>query len=154
MAGLNLCVNWIDVALASGSYKTMCAIKAGADQMVRIKSIWQSSAGIAGDAEPLSVRLCRIVADSGTGTGTTPQKLNNALTATPRSTCRNNFTVEPTESGTAPYIFPHKSHPQGASSKECSFDDVFVNEDTEIAVQIKLPSGGAINNTGHVIIEE
>lgn len=155
MAGLNCSVNWDDVTLAVGSYKTVASVNAPANHMVRVKSLWVCANGVAGDAEHLYVRLCRVTETTGTGDTITPQKLNNALTATPQSVARVNFTAEPTADGTLPYIFPHKIHPQGSSAKDCSFDDVYIKEDTELSVQVKVPSGGtAVKCSGHLIIEE
>jgi hypothetical protein len=155
MAGLNCSVNFDDVTLAVGSYKTVASVQAPANHMVRVKSLWVCANGVAGDAEHLYVRFCRVTGATGTGTAITPQKLNNALTATPLSTARVNFTVEPTADGTLPYIFPHKIHPQGASAKEASFDECFIKEATELSLQVQVPSGGtAVKCSGHLIIEE
>lgn len=154
MAGLNLSVNFDDVALVVGSYKTVAAVQAPANQMVRIKGFWVCTNGIAGDAEHIYVRLTRTTA-SGTGTTITPVKLNNALTATAQCVCKVNFTVEPTLDGTLPYIYPHKIHPQGASAKDCSFDEVYIKEGCQIALQVQVPSGGTIVKcSGHLLIEE
>lgn len=156
MAGLETSVNFEDVQLASaGTWKTIVSVKAPTNQMVRIKSLAVHGEGIAGDAAPVEGRWVRVTADSGTGTATTPIKLNNALTATVQAAARVNFTAEPTESGTNPYIFPFKVHPQGGLVRDHWGDGFFIKEATEIALEMKIPSGGTqFNVTGHVILEE
>jgi hypothetical protein len=155
MAGLNLSVNFDDVTLSVDAYKTVASIQAPTNHMVRVKSLWVCANGVAGDAEHLYVRLCRVTGATGTGTAVTPQKLNNGLSCAALSTARVNFTGEPTADGTLPYIYPHKIHPQGASAKEASFDECFIKEGTELALQVKVPSGGTpVECSGHLIIEE
>lgn len=154
MARLKLCVNFEDYELAANAWKTAAAIKAPANQMVAITNLWVSMNGVAGDAEHAKVRLRRIQAGTGTGTTVTPAKVDNTRTATPQSTARVNFTVEPTDDGDLT-LYPHKVHPQGASSKDTTFSDVVLKEGTEIALQIKLPNGAtAVKTDGHVEIEE
>lgn len=155
MAGLNLSISFDDVTLTVGSFKTVLCVKAPTNQMVRVKSIWQAFSGVAGDAAPLDVRLMRTTAASGTGITVVAQKLCTSLSATAQTTARKNFTVEPTADGTDPYLYWHKVHPQGASAKESTFDECFIKEGTELALQIKVPSGGtAVTTSGHMIVEE
>jgi hypothetical protein len=155
MAGVGLSVNFDNVALAVGSFKTVAAVKAPTNQMVRLKSFGFSTDGIAGDAVPLEYRLARITAASGTGTATTPIKLNNAMTVTVQTTARKNFTSEPSDSGTAPYLYPGLIHPQGGLSRDVTFDDIFIDGGTELALQVKVPTGGtAVNATGCLLVEE
>jgi len=154
MAGLKASVNFFDVELAVASWKTIASIKAPANQPVRILKFVLTGNGVAGDAEPCDVRLTRITADSGTGTATTPIKLNNALGATVQSVARVNFTAEPTESGTAPYLYPQKFHPQSGVMHDVTFDDCFIAHATEICLEAQVPAGSAIDVTGHIIIEE
>lgn len=156
MAGLETSLNFEDVQLAAaGSWKTVVSVKAPTNQMVRVKTIAISGEGTAGDAKPVECRLVRVTADSGTGTASTPIKLNNALTATVQAAGRVNFTAEPTESGTSPYMYPFKFHPQGSFVFEKSFDTLYVKEATELAVECKIASGGTqINVSGHLVLEE
>jgi len=155
MARLNLCVNWDDFQLGVDAWKTVASVKAPANQMVAVKGFWVCGNGVAGDAEHLKVRLRRVVADSGTGTTFVPVKTNNVMTATAQCTARVKFTVEPTDSGTDQSIYPHKTHPQGSSTKDCTFEDAVIKEGTELALQVKVPSGGvAVYTDGHLNIEE
>lgn len=155
MAGVNCSLNFEDVAGVAGSWKTVAAICAPTNQMVRIRRVKIAGEGTAGDGKPIGVRLTRITAASGTGTSATPQKLNNALGLTVQTTARVNFTVEPSESGTTPYAYVGKFHPQGGFVDDLPFDDLMLEVATELALQVKIPSAeSAINMTGHVIFEE
>lgn len=157
MARLDCCVNFRNLQLAAAAtWKTMASIEAPAEQMIAIKRIKITGNGIAGDAEPIEVRLTRVEASSGTGTATTPQKINNALTATPQATARVAFSSEPTEDGTDPYLYPSKFHPQGGSVDELTFDgEIIVAEGTELALEMQVPTAGTqIYVSGHIIYEE
>lgn len=160
MAGLKLSHSFRDVVLSVGSWKSVASWRAPGgggtnDQMVRLSSLKLAASGQSGDAEALGFRIARVQAGTGTGTSQAPQKLNNALTAVPRSTCRHTFTAEPTDDGTSPYLFEDKFHPQGGDVQNWEFDDFLVKEGTEVAVQIIVPTGGtAIKVSGHIIGEE
>jgi hypothetical protein len=156
MAGLKCSVNFDDADLPVNSWKTVCALKAPTNQALQVLKANFFPNGVSGDAEHLDFRLTRITAASGTGTATTPIKLDNRLSTTPQATARIDFSAEPTEDGTAPYIYPGRCHPQGALMMEVIFDDAFIKEGTELALQIKVPSGGASTTDarGHIIYEE
>jgi len=155
MAGLNCSANFEDVAGTAGSWKTLLTLKAPTNQMLRIRRVKICGLGTAGDAKPIGVRLTRVSQGTGTGTTKTPQKLNNALTVTVQATQRINFTVEPTEDGTDPYLYAGKFHPQGGLVDDLPFDDLIVKENTEVALEVKIESGQtAITMSGHLIYEE
>lgn len=155
MAGLNLQLPFFEVTLTVNAWKTAAAIKAPTNQMLRVKGAKLATDGIAGDAQPLLFRLARITPGNGTATSATPQKTNDAMTATPQSTGRINFTAEPTDDGTAPYTYADAFHPQGGLAEPMEFDEVYVKEGKELALQIKVPSGGtAVKVTGHLKYEE
>jgi len=154
MARLRLCGNWEDVALAVGSWKTVASVKAGADQVELIKRVRLATDGIAGDAKPLEFRMQRVTAGTGTGVTVTASKLNETNGTTPRSVFRNNFTAGPTEASNG-VLGQDKFHPQGGEYQDFSFEDLEVAQGNEIAVQVKVPSGGtAVNCSGHIIYEE
>lgn len=155
MARLKASLNFFDVQLAAGAWHTVAAIKAPANAPVQILKYVITGSGIAGDAVPCDVRFTRITADSGTGTTTTPIKLNNGIDATVQSVARVDFgggANEPTESGTAPYLYPQKFHPQSGIMADVTFDDCFVKEGTEIALEAYAPV--SIDVTGHIVFEE
>jgi len=160
MAGLNLSHSFRDVTLSVGSWKTVASWRAPGgggtnDQMVRLSSLKLASNGQSGDSEALGIRLARVQAGTGTATTQTPQKVNNALSAVPRSICKVNFTAEPTDDGTSPYLFEDKFHPQGGNVQNWEFDEFIVKEGTEVAVQLMVPTGGtAVKVSGHLIGEE
>lgn len=155
MAGLKCCANFEDILTVVGSWKTVISLRATLYDIVRVCRVKIHGEGIAGDAKPVAVRLTRVVASSGTGTTGLAIKLNNAFPLTPETVVRYNFTVEPTETGTTPYLYVSKFHPQGGQADDITFDDLMIDSGTELALQIKVPAGGtAINVTGHIIIEE
>jgi hypothetical protein len=155
MAGVKCSVNFAAVSTAVGSYKTIASVRAPTNQMVKLLSFAAHANGIAGDAQPLPFRLCRVTAGSGTGTSTTPIKLNNALTVTVQATARVNFTAEPTADGTDPYLLPGLFHPQGGIVREVEFSEVYLKEATELALQVQVPTGGtAVTLTGSLTVEE
>ncbi len=141
MSGFNLVLPFEDLDTVANAWKTCAALKAPSDQMLLItRGEWFPN-GVAGDAKHLKARIVRITADSGTGTGTTPKKLNNALGCTPRAVGRINFTVEPT---VGDVLFPSHVHPQGAFARELRFDGLVVEEGTEVALQVFLASGQTV----------
>jgi hypothetical protein len=155
MAGLGESVNFAAVATTVASYKTIASVRAPANQMVQLKGFSAHAAGVAGDAAPLPFRLCRVTAGTGTGTATTPIKTNNGLTCTPQATARVNFSAEPTADGTEPYLYPGLFHPQGGITREVEFNDCWIKEGTELALQVQVPTGGtAVTLTGHLLVEE
>lgn len=154
MAKLNLCVSWEDVALVAGSWKTVAGIQAGTDQVVSLKRVRLATSGVAGGAKPLEFRLHRITAASGTGTAFTPVTVNESNTTTKRSTCRVNFSAEPTLTANK-YLFQDKFHPQGGLAHEYSFSDVEIAAAAETVIQVKLPSAETVVNcSGHAVYEE
>jgi hypothetical protein len=156
MAGLRFSVNAEDVPLAVAAWKTVCSVRAPTNQAVQCLRAAMFPEGVDGAAKPLGVRLTRITAGNGTATSTTPIKLDNRLSTTVQSTARRHFTgTEPTEDGTAQYLFVGKTHPQGALIQEVTFDDVFIKEGTEVALQLFVPTGGSgVNCTGNFYCEE
>ena len=155
MAGVGLSIGFDEVELVVDAWKTVASVKAPANQMVKLNSIALHADGIAGDAKPLLLRLARVVAGSGSASAATPQKLNNALTVTPQTTARKNFTTEPTADGTDPYIRPGLFHPQGGIIRDDTFSGLYLKEGSELAVQVKVPSGGvAVKVTGGAEVEE
>lgn len=156
MAGLKSSIAFEDVATAgSATWKTIASVKAPTNQMLRLLRVKICGEGIAGDAKPLGVRLARVTAASGTATTGTMVKLNNALSATVQAVGRTNFTVEPSLDGTTPYLYSGKFHPQGGQVDDLAFEDCYLKEATELALQVYTPSGGsAINVSGHIEVEE
>ncbi|MFH0903175.1 MAG: hypothetical protein V2A73_21310 [Pseudomonadota bacterium] len=155
MAGNVFCIGFTDVVTVVNTWKTMASIRAPTNQMVHVKRVKVVGAGIAGDAEPLGVRLARVTAGTGTRTVAVAQKLNNALPCAVQSTVCVNFTAAPTDSGTDPWLYPSRFHAQGGQADDVTFDDLWIAENTELALQVRVPSGGtAITATGHIVAEE
>ena len=154
MAGLRACVNF-DATTAADAWKGACSIAAPTNQMVKILKVKLTGTGTAGDAVPVEARFTRITKGTGTATAATPQKLNNALTATVQTTAKHTFTIAPTEDGTAPYLYYGGFHPQGGLSDDLTFDEFTVKENTEVLLEVKVPSGGAAGNVrGNIVFEE
>lgn len=153
MARLEFSAGFTDVATAAAAWKTVLSLRAATNQLVAVKRVKIHGAGIAGDAEPFRMRLARVVAGSGSATAGTCLKLNNAIGATVQSVARINFTVEPTNDGTDPYLYPDKFHPQGGKGDETTFDNLVIAHNTELAVQVYAPAGTTAVS-GHVIAEE
>ena len=154
MAGLRCSVNFDMTDVAADAWKTVCALKAPTNQMLKLLKANFFPNGTTGDAPHIDLRLTRITAASGTGTAVTPIKLNNAFSCTPQATARMAFTSEPTEDGTSPYIYPSRTHPQGALMNEVVFDEVGIKEGTELALQCKVVTTTGIDPRGHLIYEE
>lgn len=156
MARVNICLGFTDAATVAGAWKTLASLRAPANQIVALKRVRLHGEGIAGDAKPIGVRLCRITPGNGSATTVTPLKLNNALSLTVQTVGRITFTgTEPTDDGTAPYLMPDKFHPQGGKGDEMTFDDFLIANGTELALQVLVPSGQtAIPVSGHMVAEE
>ena len=154
MAGVGICLNFEDVALSAGNWKTVASLKAPAQIMVKGRSLKFAGEGVAGDAKPIGVRLHMITADSGTATSSTPVKTNRAHTVTVQTAGRVNFTAEPTLTSNE-LLFLDKFHPQGGVYNVFLPLDFVLEKATEIALQMKLPaSQTVINVSGHVLAEE
>jgi hypothetical protein len=164
MAGLNVAVNFSNVACVVGSWKTICGVTAptgsGLQQMLRVKSFSLAFDGTDGVAKPLEYRLVRATISTGTNTTATAYKLCNSFGATPRTVGHVNYTVEPTYGGSAiddttPQFFRGLVHPQGGVIREVTFDEVIVEHGTDLVLQVKIPSAGSIvNATGCIVVEE
>lgn len=155
MACLEVSAGFTDVTLSVNAWKSVVSIKAPANQMIRIRSLKFCGNGIAGDAEPCGLRWADVQASTGTATTYTPQKVNRQIGVTVQSVTRHTFTAEPTDNGTAPYIFPDKFHPQGGISNSFEFSNFIIQAGGEMALQLFVPTGGtAIKVSGHVLYEE
>lgn len=155
MAKLQLCLNWEDVTLSVNAWKTVGSVKAGSDQVLSLVRMHLGVDGISGDAKPLEVRLQRVTASSGTGTSATPGRVNETNGTTIRSSCRINFTAEPTAIATGPDLFHNKFHPQGGVINELVLLEAEVAAAQECAVQVKVPTGGNADKcSGHLVYVE
>lgn len=153
MARLEFSAGFTDVATAAAAWKTVLSLRAPANQLVAVKRVKIHGAGIAGDAEPFRMRLARVQAGTGTATTSAGLKLNNAIGATVQTVVKVNFTSEPTDDGTAPYLYPDKFHPQGGKGDETTFDNLTIAHATELALQVYAPAGDTAV-AGHIIAEE
>lgn len=158
MAEVGFCVNFEDVALTVGSWKSVCALRAPTNQLVKLLKVAAMLEGIAGDAKPIGMRLMKLsTAGAGTATAATPERLNSAISPSnsniPRSTARVNFSAEPSDSGK--YLYAGKVHPQGGAIFNVEFDGAVLADDSEVVLQLKIPSAQVqVNASGHLVAEE
>lgn len=162
MAFNDLCLNFDapdatnpGILLTAGSFKTVASIKAPSDGPIKVKAVKLGASGIAGDAVPLVIRFRRVTPASGTGTSETPVRTNGTIAASPRSTCRINFTSEPTALSPDEILFPDRFHPQGGIANGFQISPFVQEEESEVALQIQVPTGQtAVRVTGHILFEE
>lgn len=154
MAGLVCSVNFDVTNIAADAWVTVASLRAPTNQMLKLLKANFFPNGTSGDAPHIDLRLSRVTAGSGTGTAVTPVKVNNAFTCTPQATARIAFTAEPTADGTLPFIYPSRTHPQGALMNEVVFDTVGVKEGTELALQAFVVTTTGLDPRGHLIYEE
>jgi hypothetical protein len=156
MAGLKFTLGFEDVALVANTWVTLVSARAPTNQMAQLLGLKLAGSGVAGDAKPVSFRMRRVTAGSGTGTTVAAQKTHNAISCNVQTVGRNAFSAAPSDdAGAAPYMFPDKFHPQGGIINSFEFDDVYVKEATELAVEAKLAaSETVISVSGHIHCEE
>lgn len=96
MSGVRVSIPSGEVSLSAATTKTVLSAQAAANHRALVKSVKLFFKGIVTTDTPVKVDLIRITAASGTATGSTEVKLNEADNETIQTVGRHNFTAEPT----------------------------------------------------------
>lgn len=144
-----------EVTLSVGAWKGVASIAAPADQDVEILKYEIHLTGIAGDAVAVQKRFSRVTKGTGTATSATIHAADNRSATAFRATAKTNFTVAPTETSPAAYLSFGAIHPQGGTIEDVRFDGIVIGEDTELLLELQIPSGGdAVAAVGYIRIRE
>ena len=143
-----------DITLATaGTWKGLVSAKAPTANDVQLTGASCFFSGVAGDGEPIVLRLVRITVDSGTATAVTEVGTDNRVAGTIQTVGRKNFTALPTVTADT-VLFGARIHPQGGVMVDLEFKKVWVARGTEVCLLALVKSGTPPMACGNLYGEE
>lgn len=157
MAGLRCVVPFSGISLAAGVGKTVCQIKAPANQRVKVVGWRLGFNGVVTTDQPIKVQgYHQSTAGTPGGGGTpTPNKLERSLAETPQTTAvtaptGGAWTAEPT-AGDLQYN--NRCHPQGSNAETFYFTtEIWLKGGEWFGLFLTAPAANSVD--GELIFEE